>query len=808
MVSAFLNTARLLLSRLRWDPRDEAIPSRDRATVARTFVYLYGLGGSLVLASLAIAEVDDRWWPGVAIPAVLACAVSVVLLVGFDRLPWWFFVALPSLGAVLITMVVSYGGIQLVTVYATLYFWVMLSAAFFFSVRITIFNLAWIALLYGGVLALNPAASHHGLRWLMVLGTLAVLAAVIGALRGRAERLVETVRRRARKQETIAELGRQALGGAEPTEIAAMTADAVAAGLNVGHAAVFSGVPDTDRLLVRAGKGWPRAILQGATVTTADPLLSKALDSSEPVVIERYSAELRACGYEGPLLEVNSAIAVRLGGEHGPVGVLAAYSRERQSFGPTEADFLQSAAHVLGEADERRRVGEEREHRAMHDRLTGRPNRWLFMDRLDEALTRVGNEGSMLAVLLIDLDDFKLVNDGFGHSAGDELLKAVGPRLREGLVMTDTVARFGGDEFVILCEDVQGESHAIEIAERLRTAIARPFQIKDAHYRVSASIGVALTSGEDDGEELIAHADAAMYRAKEKSRGSYEFFDQELRNRVRLRLEFESALRAAPEEDQLRLVVQPIVALPGGEPVGGEALLRWEHPEHGPVSPADFIPVAEETGAILPIGDWVLKRAFEIAARWRSDPYHRRFLPLHVNLSARQLAHHELVVKVERWIAESGVRVRDLSFEITEHALLGNADDTVQTLEDLQGMGIAIVLDDFGTGYSSLSHLKQFPIDIVKVDRGFISNLTEEKRDEAIVSAVLGMADAFALDVVAEGIETPDQVERLAQLGCRFGQGFYFAKPMPHDRMKMDWPQPTQSAEFSPSESSASALDA
>jgi diguanylate cyclase (GGDEF)-like protein len=441
---------------------------------------------------------------------------------------------------------------------------------------------------------------------------------------------------------------------------------------------------------------------------------------------------------------------------------------------------------VVGDANERQRVAEEREHRALHDHLTGRPNRSLFTDRLQEALLRSHQQGSLIAIFFLDIDDFKLINDGFGHGAGDEVLKAFGPRLREGLVMTDTVARFGGDEFAVLCEDVEGEAHAIEIAERLRKALIKPFQIGGAPYHVSASIGIALNTDSDGSEELIAHADAAMYRAKEKTRGGYEFFDQELRARVRMRLEFESALRSAPEGEQLHLVAQPIVALPEGTPVGSEVLLRWRHPELGPVSPAEFIPVAEESGAILPIGDWVLKEAFTLASRWRSDPYYRRFLPLHINISARQLAQLDLVPYVKEQLEATGARVRDLAFEITEHALLGDAGATVETLEGLQTLGFAIVLDDFGTGYSSLSHLKQFPIDTVKIDRSFVANLTSEKRDEAIVSAVLGMADAFAMDVVAEGIETPEQVAWLAKLGCRFGQGYYFAKPMPVDEIVME----------------------
>jgi EAL domain-containing protein (putative c-di-GMP-specific phosphodiesterase class I) len=276
-----------------------------------------------------------------------------------------------------------------------------------------------------------------------------------------------------------------------------------------------------------------------------------------------------------------------------------------------------------------------------------------------------------------------------------------------------------------------------------------------------------------------------MYLAKERSRGGYEFFDSELRHRVRLRLQFESALRSAPDDDQLHLVMQPIVSLPEHHCIGSEVLLRWRHPDLGPVSPAEFIPVAEETGAIIPIGDWVLDEAFSLAARLRGDPNARALLPMHVNLSLRQLAQPDFTSTIREKIARTGARIRDIGFEITEHALLNESSGTIDTLTELQEMGFSIVLDDFGTGYSSLSHLKHFPLDAVKIDRLFVSNLISERKDEAIVEAVIGMADAFALDVIAEGIETPAQAKRLAQLGCRLGQGFLFSKPLPPQELEL-----------------------
>jgi diguanylate cyclase (GGDEF)-like protein len=750
--------SRAFLSRLRWDLSDEAAPMRDRPTIARTFIYLYGLGGTLVLATLAWEGAPDRWEPGIALAAALAYLVTGLLLVRFDRLPHHFFYALPPLGAVLVSLVVASGGDSEVAVYASIYFWVMLSAASFFSNKIALANLAWVGLCFGSVLLIAPGAHQPTQIWTLVMGTLAVLTAVIGALRGRSERLLGVLSSRSLKQERLADLGKKALAGADLSDLRRHTVETLVDALHVRSAAIFR-VGSGSELLLQARAG-DDAALELPTRPEQRALQDEALAAADPVMTP-------------------GSIAAAISGAEGPIGLLTAHSGDGREFGATDANFIQSVAHVIGDATERARVSDEREHRAMHDHLTGRPNRMLFTDRLAEAVIRASQSEAMVAVYFLDIDDFKLINDGFGHGAGDELLKAFGPRLREALVMTDTVARFGGDEFAILCENVAGEKHATEIAERLRTALARPFQIAGAGYRASASIGIAVTAGNESAEEVIAHADAAMYRAKERTRGGYEFFDATLRERVRMRLAFESALRDAPDDGALSLSVQPIVALPDGAPVGSEVLLRWKHPDLGNISPAEFIPIAEETGAILPLGRWVIAEAFELAARWRSDRRWRRYLPLHVNFSARQLVQPDLIAIIKEEFRRTGARRRDIAVEITEHALMGDLESTGATLTELQELGLPIVLDDFGTGYSSLSHLKQFPIDTVKIDQLFVSNMTDESKDEAIIEAVIGMADAFGLDVVAEGIETREQVERLTALGCHFGQGYLFSKPVP-----------------------------
>jgi diguanylate cyclase (GGDEF)-like protein len=737
------------------------MPSRDPATIARSYIYLYGIGATLVLATLAFPGDADRWEPGILGVVVAAYCVTALLIVRFDRLPNWFYELLPLFGTILISVIIASAGAGGVVVYATIYFWAVVSACSLFSARAAVLNMALMAACYAVVLAITPNVSQPALDWLMVTATIAVLALLLIALRRRGERLLDLVRRRSLKQQRVAELGRLALGTEEVPRLCSRAAETVVEALVVQRSAVWGVTGEQDALLLKAAAGSNEA-RELPELLASDPLVQRALKARTPVLVGR-------------------SAGAAIWGPDGAIGLITAHAAGERHYDSSEADFLQAVAHVIGEATERVRVAREREHQALHDHMTGRPNRTLFTDRLTEALTRCEQDDAMLAIYFLDLDDFKLVNDSFGHGAGDDLLKAIGPRLRDALVMTDTVARFGGDEFAILCEGVEGEAHAIEIAGRLRAALVDPFEIEGSDHRISASIGIALSRGEVDAEELVAHADAAMYRAKERTRGGFEFFDASLRDRVRKRLKFESALRSAPDDGQLELAIQPIVALPEGEPVGSEALLRWEHPELGKVSPAEFIPIAEETGAILPLGDWVLREAFGLVARWRSDS-RRRLLPLHVNLSARQLAQPDLVSTVREEFERSGARRRDVAFEITEHALISEKPGVVEALERLQAMGSMVILDDFGTGYSSLSHLKQFPIDVVKIDRSFISNLTHGRRDAAIVAAVLGMADAFALDVVAEGIEELDQVQALVELGCRFGQGYLYAKPAPADQ--------------------------
>ena len=418
--------------------------------------------------------------------------------------------------------------------------------------------------------------------------------------------------------------------------------------------------------------------------------------------------------------------------------------------------------------------------RALHDQLTGLPNRMLFMDRLEQALERCARRGKFAAVLFLDLDRFKLVNDNFGHDRGDQLLVQVAERLRTCLRRVDTIARIGGDEFTVLLEEVGSAGDAALVADRIIEAFRASFRIESQEIFVGTSIGIAL-GAPDQGttaQGLLRNADIAMYRAKANGRACFEVFKSSMRETVRGRLKMEAELRRALDRGELRLHYQPQVDLRTSRIVGLEALVRWEHPERGLVPPGSFIPMAEETGLILPIGRWVLETACRQAAIWRADAEIGLELVMAVNLSPRQFRHPRLVADVGQVLAESGLDASGLEVEITEGTAMGDADGTVKVLEHLKAIGIRLAIDDFGTGYSSLSYLKRFPIDVLKVDRSFVAGLPANRGDAAIVRAVVGLTRALGLKAVAEGVETQDQLAELRGLGCDQGQGYFFGRPV------------------------------
>jgi len=417
---------------------------------------------------------------------------------------------------------------------------------------------------------------------------------------------------------------------------------------------------------------------------------------------------------------------------------------------------------------------------AFRDSLTGLANRALLLDRLERALDGSHRHERSVAVVFLDLDNFKVVNDSLGHEQGDKLLVEVANRLEGCLRAGDTAARLGGDEFTLLLEDAT-QADAVTVAERVVDRLRPPIQLGDRSVVVSGSLGVALSTpgSRERPEALLRKADLAMYQAKAEGKARWAVFDPSLEARALERLELESDLRHALGQDEFRLVYQPILSLADSRIVEVEVLLRWWHPSRGIVSPLQFIPVAEETGVIEPLGEWVLEQACRQAWEWQAHYPSNPPLVMSVNLSARQLQQADLVARIERIVRDVGIDPSTLKLEITESAIMQDPEAATRTLRALKDLGIRLAVDDFGTGYSSLSYLKRFPVDTLKIDRSFIDGIGRDKHDTAIVRSIISLARTLDLTVTAEGIETPTQQWCLQQLGCDRAQGYLFAKPMP-----------------------------
>lgn len=417
-------------------------------------------------------------------------------------------------------------------------------------------------------------------------------------------------------------------------------------------------------------------------------------------------------------------------------------------------------------------------HRASHDALTGLPNRLMLRDRVEQAISRAQRSRSALAVLFVDLDRFKAINDTLGHRAGDAVLRGVAERISEQVRKTDTVAREGGDEFLVLLEQVGTAEQAAAVAGKLLRRLNEPYVIDGRDVHCSGSIGVAMYPEDGrDAEELIKHADAAMFDSKGDGRNRVHFFSQESWQRVTHRLEMEAALRTALIDQQFLVYYQPQVELARHRICGAEALIRWRHPTRGLVSPLEFIPLAEELGLIVPIGEWVLDRVCAQIADWIA-----RFgwsPSVSVNISARQMQMHDFGERVEAIIARHRIPPRLLELELTEHSLLQQHEHAIQLLAGLKQQGVKLVLDDFGTGYSNLMTLSSMPFDMLKVDRSFVSGLQESEQSRALVSMIITLAQQLRLKVVAEGVETASQQSLLAGLGCEFVQGYLHSPPLP-----------------------------
>jgi diguanylate cyclase (GGDEF)-like protein/PAS domain S-box-containing protein len=431
----------------------------------------------------------------------------------------------------------------------------------------------------------------------------------------------------------------------------------------------------------------------------------------------------------------------------------------------------------------RKRVEGELQRLAMHDPLTGLPNRYLLQDRLATALARSKrvHAHGVVAVLFVDIDHFKLVNDSLGHSTGDSLLVQLAGRLVKESRSGDTVARFGGDEFVMVCEDVTDAAEAARIGERVLKLFDEPFLVAKQQLYITVSTGIVVAAPEATTVTLLRDADAAMYQAKDGGRARAEMFDETLRHRAARRLDVEMMLRRALERGELRITYQPIVSIPADRPVGVEALLRWEHPERGTLSPTEFIPAAEETGLIVPIGAWVLEEALAQLAIWRRQLPGASGLYVAVNLSPRQLLSGDLLARCRDATTGQDLPTDALCLEITEGTVMRDVDVSIPILRKLSESGIKIAVDDFGTGYSSLAYLKRLPVSTLKIDRSFVDGLPYDVDDSAIVRAIVSLGHALSLELCAEGVETPAQRAELVGLGCQLGQGYLWAPSMQAD---------------------------
>jgi diguanylate cyclase (GGDEF)-like protein/excisionase family DNA binding protein/PAS domain S-box-containing protein len=555
--------------------------------------------------------------------------------------------------------------------------------------------------------------------------------------------------RRAARQRAVAELGRRALTDHDVERLAGAALDLVADLLDADLTA-------SEEL---------RALGDGPAAAALADDVAVLHDAALPAAWREHG--------------IRCAAVAAIDAGDAPARYVAALQRTERGFDGDELDFLAAVAHVLGWAHDRHRRDEEMRRNALLDPLTGLANRTLFVDRVRHALTRSAHSASPVAVLALDLDRFKHVNDALGHERGDELLEHVAVRLREALRPDDTLARFGADEFGILSEGVTGERGAIACAERVLEALARPIVIDEHEVVACASIGIVLAEpAVHTAEGLIRDAGVAMDRAKEQGGGRYELFDQGIRQRMLARITLEQDLRRALEQDQFELYYQPIVSLEERRIIGLEALVRWNHPVQGVVQPSAFIPVAEASGLIVPLGRWVLLEACRQAARWEND-HGLGDAYVSVNLSGRQLADPAFGDELTAILERTGLSVDRLALEVTESVLMEETSAPTAVLQRLKALGVHLLLDDFGTGYSSLNYVKRFPIEAIKVDRSFIESVAHEESDRHILAAIVSMAASLDVDVIAEGVEEVEQARWLRHLGITLAQGYAFARPAP-----------------------------
>jgi diguanylate cyclase (GGDEF)-like protein len=550
-----------------------------------------------------------------------------------------------------------------------------------------------------------------------------------------------------------------------------------------------------DRRSFSAGNLWRDWFAHDAGALIRSGLMKRTIDNGGTLSVNDLLAPdgeiaLRSTAVELNIVSIAAATFNRADDKVG--GMICVVDDVPRDWTAEELAVLAEFGNMAGTEMQLRQMLSDREiheqrlrHQSVHDPLTGLPNRALFMKRLADATHRArrGQDG-LFAVLFLDVDGFKLVNDSMGHHVGDEMLVTIARRLEGCIRGGDIVARLGGDEFAILLERIVDVRDAAMVAERVQSALQAPLSISGYDHVTSASIGVALSTGANEQPEYVLRsADIAMYRAKNGGRGRYEMFDRAMHAEALTRLQIETDLRHAFERNEFFLHYQPIVSLKTGRVVGAEALVRWRHFERGVVSPATFVPVAEDTGLVVPLGRWVLREACQQARIWQREAVDGQPFGISVNLSVREFGQPDLVRAVALILEETGLPPQALRIEITESAIIGQKHPAIETVEQLRALGVAIHLDDFGTGYSALSYLHRLPLDAVKVDRAFTSSIDLEERPLHVVRAIISLAHAIGLEVVAEGVANQRQLELLREMGCDLAQGFIFARPSSVEEM-------------------------
>jgi diguanylate cyclase (GGDEF)-like protein/PAS domain S-box-containing protein len=590
----------------------------------------------------------------------------------------------------------------------------------------------------------------------------------------------QSVAAQARQQAALARFGLYALSGRSVDEIYAEALRCAAETLRIGHALILKPVNGDKAFHVAAQRGW-MGLTPHEKVIAADrhSFTRLVFDSNTALIVDDLA---RQAGLDTEALLRERALRAALGavirGNRQRHGILAAFSCSAAQFGKAEEAFLQGMANILATALDRAGAEGELAFLAHHDVLTGLPNRALMNDRLAQAIARAQRHEEKLALMFIDLNRFKVINDSLGHHVGDELLKAVAQRIQSCLRRKDFLSRQGGDEYILLMENAGDAQTAAVVAEKIQAVMKVPFRVLEKDFYLSAAIGIAMYP--DDAatpDDLLRVADAAMYQAKElKAAGGYRFFTRELNALTQDRLVLEHGLRHAIVRRELRLVYQPKLDLREGCIRGVEALLRWTHPAHGNISPARFIPVAEATGLIIPISEWLLRQACLQARAWADAGIDA--INIAVNLSARHFHEKQLAQTIATILEETRCRPEWISIEITETDIMRDAEDVVLHLHEIKRMGIAVSIDDFGTGYSSLGYLKRFDVDVLKIDQSFVRDIPADRDSAAIASSIIALAHSLGMQVVAEGVETEAQLEQLREWHCDAVQGYLIARPM------------------------------